>query len=520
MSTDTMTPSLEIDPMRLLAARFVLAGACVALADWLFHGHDVGLSLALFLGAMGIVAAMANPINASPHMRLVACGALLAGLLPLIEIIGIVSIAFGVMGLAVFTILMTAANGSEWRSRIRWAFKLPLHGPGWLFADLKHARALARQTEKPIPRLRSLEAWVVPAIFLTVFLWLFASANPLIERWLGEIDFTLLWNFVELDRLVFWAAIIVAIWPFIHVRAARESARKALAGAAIGGAASDPDGFLGATAILRSLVLFNALFALQTGLDIAYLWGGAALPDGMSYAAYAHRGAYPLVGTALLAAGFALVAMRPGGPAEQSTLIRPLVLAWIGQNIVLVVSSMLRLDLYVAAYSLTELRAAALVWMLLVAVGLILMIVQLQRKKPVSWLLTMNSASLALALYACCFINFPYVVAAYNVEHCREVSGAGPDLDQYYLLSLGPQAIPAIDAYARHGLSAERKEALSGHCQDSNFSYCQWRSARLGRLFDDWRGWSFRAWRLDRYLAKNSGADFGFEDGAAPRGQN
>ena len=28
----------------------------------------------------------------------------------------------------------------------------------------------------------------------------------------------------------------------------------------------------------RSLMLFNALFALQTVIDLAYLWGGAACP--------------------------------------------------------------------------------------------------------------------------------------------------------------------------------------------------------------------------------------------------
>ena len=62
---------------------------------------------------------------------------------------------------------------------------------------------------------------------------------------------------------------------------------------------------------MRSLVLFNLLFAVQTVMDVHYLWRGAALPDGMTYATYAHRGAYPLIVTALLAAGFVLVAMRP-----------------------------------------------------------------------------------------------------------------------------------------------------------------------------------------------------------------
>jgi hypothetical protein len=144
----------------------------------------------------------------------------------------------------------------------------------------------------------------------------------------------------------------------------------------------------------------------------------------MSHAEYAHRGVYPLVATALLAAGFVLIAMRPGGPAEHSRLIRPLVLAWIWQNILLVVSSILRLDLYVAAFSLTYLRLAAFIWMGLVAAGLMLILIQIILRKPNSWLVTANAATLALVLYGCCFINAPWLVATYNVEHCREVGGA------------------------------------------------------------------------------------------------
>nr|WP_280526934.1 ATP-binding protein [Rhizobium ruizarguesonis] len=64
---------------------------------------------------------------------------------------------------------------------------------------------------------------------------------------------------------------------------------------------------LGHASLLRSPLLFNALFAVQTLLDLVYLWGGADLPDHMSHAEYAHRGAYPLIATALLAAGFILV---------------------------------------------------------------------------------------------------------------------------------------------------------------------------------------------------------------------
>ena len=93
------------------------------------------------------------------------------------------------------------------------------------------------------------------------------------------------------------------------------------------------------------------------------------------------------------------------------------------------ISSIFRLDLYVAAYSLTYLRLAAFIWMGLVATGLVLMLIQIKLRKPNSWLISANAVSLALVLYGCCFINAPRLIAAYNVEHSREIGGSGPRLD-------------------------------------------------------------------------------------------
>ncbi len=68
--------------------------------------------------------------------------------------------------------------------------------------------------------------------------------------------------------------------------------------------------------------------------------------------------------------------MRPGGAAEQSKVIRPLVYLWVAQNVMLVISSILRLDLYVQTYLLTYWRVAAFIWMLLVAAGLLFIVAQ------------------------------------------------------------------------------------------------------------------------------------------------
>ena len=334
----------------------------------------------------------------------------------------------------------------------------------------------------------------MPLAFGAVFLLLFAAANPLIDSWLAAIDLSTLAAHVSVGRVAFWLLTIALVWPFVFIRRSRRlPARLAALGAA--STALAPAGacprLFGKAAILRSLVLFNLLFAVQTALDVAYLWGGVALPDGLTYAAYAHRGAYPLIVTALLAAGFVIAAMRPGGDAARSPLIRHLVFLWTGQNVVLVVSSILRLDLYVAVYSLTYLRIAAFVWMLLVGAGLVLIVARIVLDRSNAWLVAANLVSLILTLYLLSFVNFPRLIAEYNVQHSREIAGSGAGLDTCYLIALGPQAIPAIDAYVAHLGPVRVPELVDARDRLA--------VAHRVRMMN-WRAWSYDDWQLMRYL--------------------
>ena len=484
---------LEMAPARPLLMPLLSATACVALADWLFYDWQIGISLALFLGVLGAVAVAGNRVYATRTVQIVMAAIFAAGLLALIEDVNVLSVILSTLATALFVIVMTARENSSWQWNLFEAAIAPLRGPFQLAGDLFVTLQQMKQQVPEWLRMGSLIAWIVPLSVFAVFLGLFSSANPLIEHGLMQIDLRFLSNHSDLQRTLFWLLIACAIWPFIHRRIRRAPARESGPSAAVAAEPSEFDYLFGSQAMLRSLILFNALFALQTGLDLVYLWGGAALPDGLTYAEYAHRGAYPLIATALLAAGFVLIAMRPGGPAEQSRLIRPMVLVWTGQNILLVISSILRLDLYVAAYSLTYLRLAAFIWMMLVTAGLLLMLIQMILKKPNSWLVAANAATLALVLYGCCFINAPRLIASYNVEHSREAGGPGPNLDLRYLASLGSQALPVLEAHMKE------IPALWPIALDFRICLNRDRFLRLG----NWRAWGFRAWRLERYLSNN-----------------
>ena len=181
--------------------------------------------------------------------------------------------------------------------------------------------------------------------------------------------------------------------------------------------------------------------------------------------------------------------MRPGGPARDVKVIRPLVYLFVAQNILLVASSILRLDLYVQIYLLTYWRVAAFIWMLMVALGLILIVARIALERPNSWLIHANLIVLTAVLYASSLTNFAAIIANYNVSHSREAAGKGVTIDMNYLLQLGPQALPAID------------KALQLRAPDPFLV------ARRDRLADEqtrrmasWRAWDFRSWRLQRYM--------------------
>ena len=338
---------------------------------------------------------------------------------------------------------------------------------------------------------------VVPVGFTIVFVSLFAVANPVLDQWLTEAsewvgDFLMdLTEYVTFNRVLIWLVTGALCWGLLRHRGpswtlfeetARQLARPVPKPTAYDDEhpihlaaerkrersvnAPDPEHIDARTlahdddppmdmaawvtrryqnVIARCLIAMNAVFALQLTLDSRYLVFGGELPKGMTYAEYAHRGAYPLVFTALLAAVIVLVAFRPGGVSRRNVWVFRLVFLWILQNVALVISAALRLSAYVEAYSLTRLRVAAAVWMLLVAGGLVLLIWRIASDRDNTWLTRVSMAWTLCILWACTFIPFDMGIARYNAVNCREMGGSAGPIDIAYLRELGPDALPAIN---------------------------------------------------------------------------
>jgi hypothetical protein len=316
-----------------------------------------------------------------------------------------------------------------------------------------------------------------------LFLWLFTLANPVLSYWFRQIEIfvqTVMETFALMpDRLFFWLFIATTLWGVCRIRYRRKHFPEIGAGRT-----------LSLSLLARCLLLFNAVFAVQTVMDCTYLWGGATLPGGMTYAEYAHRGAYPLIATALIAGLFVLLTFRAGLPTQETTLVRRLVSVWLAQNVLLTLNSLWRLHLYVEVYSLTRLRFAAAIWMMLVSAGIILIVWRIHAGKSNAWLLNANFVTLLTCLYFCCFINFDSVISRYNAQNCLEIKGKGVSLDIAYLEQIGVESLPALISY-QQSVADPVKSARAQMAVDRL-------RGELQRDSMNWRAWTFRKYSLQQ----------------------
>ena len=464
-------------------------------ADWLFFRHPVGVSVALFICAFVAATAFAHRKLASGRTFWTSVGVLGASLLPIVLHYGLLPLLVALAGASFFLLAATGYVSFDFLDLLQKILRLLIGGPVQMIFDLTRASALLRRSDMRIFGRWQFAAWATTFGLGAVFLLLFSVANPLIQKWLSEIDPLWLLGQLDVARALFWVVCVMLSWPFLRSRLGtkgfrKKKIRRKSARPWTPQAKSTSVALMRIDQLVLPLATFNILFLVQTWLDVTYLWAGTALPAGFTYAEYAHRGAYALIFASALASGFILLIMRSGGEAERAPTIRMLVFVWMAQCTFLVVSSIHRLALYVDIYALTYWRAFALTGMVLIAVGLASIVARIAFHKSNTWLVTVNSAAAAATFYICSLVNVPAVIANYNVHHSLAFAGKGVRLDQLYLCSLGPEALPAIETYiSKEGARADYLQTCSVRLM-----------RRHRRQMSNWRGWTFYGWRLTKYL--------------------
>lgn len=450
----------------------------ITLGDVSLYQVLPGIALPLYLLSVAAAAHVFCFRTVSLRSAITAWGVLIVALIPSVDLVQALSVAFALGGMLAFVAVMTGHAGKAAASA---ALRFPMLGVITTVLDARDFAAQPRTKSDAI--LASLRDWIVPGILGLVFAGIMIVANPILDQWISKLMVDQSLALPSVDRVLFWIILVPLIWPFLRLERLRPSS----SAATIERRAFGKVWYLTGRSVTRALVLFNVIFAVQTLSDVAILWGDVALPEGMTYAQYAHRGAYPLLFAALLAGGFALLAQPflQGRP-----VLRVLLLLWISQTALLVGSSMLRLDLYIDVYGLTRMRFLAFIWMAVIGGGLILMLWQTIRGFGPGWLMSRAGELALIATYAVALINVDGLLARHNLGH-GSLTDFGREMDAYYVCGLGEGAAVAIMSY----------EAETG------YQLC---SGSYGRPEvvepSDWREWGYRNARLRSNLAQIKGA--------------
>ena len=477
--------------------------------------------------------------------------------------------------------------GWRWLGQLVMSWAMAISRP---IRDSRLARKWAHRTQGLRSRAIGIARWVwtfagifIPLLLSLVFLSLFALANPVVSDWMSRSAdkvgdfFSNLTDYVTFGRILLWYAAAFACWGLLRHRPRRASrivklgrnlitqvadlrpanatdetvdahpinlaaaqkraAQQESTEGDIEEVAAEPDkstkedvfAWLSGkytNLIVRCLIAMNLVFALQLVLDSRYLVLGQDLPEGMSYAEYAHRGAYPLIATAILAAALVLAVFRraasPSGASWRSgwslsgsrkiscSLLRRLAVAGLCR---FTPSPDPRRGGGVDAHGRRLPRT--LLW-------------RIARSRDNNWLTGWAMGWGIAVLWVCSFVPFDPLIANYNVRNCKEmVAKTRPDLVNFE--SLGPDAclqsllmrtflrrphlrLPAFEPKPSYGRGS-RVEQIEYDEEgrvvavkfvglgEELFAMRDRLSDDLDEQLDGWRGWTVRRAWLDEAVS-------------------
>ncbi|MFD7628417.1 DUF4153 domain-containing protein [Streptomyces sp. NPDC059851] len=303
-------------------------------------------------------------------------------------------------------------------------------GIRWAWAGLRsRGSGIDRGRWMPV-----IKATGVAVVLLVLFGALFASADAAFADLLGELIPDVSIGDGPVRLLLFLMAAVVALglartaaapsrWDRIEISAGKPRSRVEWA---------------------LPLIVLDLLFAGFNAVQLAVLFGGydkVLRSTGLTYADYARQGFWQLLWATLLTLAVIALALRwapRSGPADRR-LVRVVLGTLCALTLVVVASALRRMDLYVDAYGLTQLRvsvAAMELWL-----GLVIALIMASGVWGARWLPRAVVGSAAAAALAFGLMSPDGMVAEKNADRFR----ATGKIDLAYFRFLSADAVPALD---------------------------------------------------------------------------
>jgi len=268
--------------------------------------------------------------------------------------------------------------------------------------------------------------------FLIIFILLFSSADLVFQKYMSD----LVSINVEGETIVRILLVLLVSCVFVGAYSYIFNVRKEVIG--------DKERRLSIGSIESYILLgsVNLLFLLFISIQITYLFGGQSNISslGFTYAQYARRGFFELIGVAVISF-FLLLGLDKYIKRERGNnlkIFKVLSSLLVAEVVVIMISAFTRLLLYEDAYGFTTLRLYSHVFIIFLTITFALLIYKVLKNEKES------NFSLGVFLSAILFLVSMNILNpdAFIAQRNRERFNDGKKIDVYYLTTLSDDALP------------------------------------------------------------------------------
>jgi hypothetical protein len=242
------------------------------------------------------------------------------------------------------------------------------------------------------------------------------------------------------------------------------------------------------------LIVFN--YTDITTVWFSYNWDGGYLKE------FVHLGTYLLIVSLILSIAIVLYYFRGNlNFYRKNNTLKILTYIWLAQNIILIISLVIRNNIYIHHFALAYKRIGVYVFLIAALFGIYSIIIKVKNKKSYYYVIKNNTIVIyTLFIFLTC-VNWDVFIAKHNVSSYKESF-----IEMEYLLDLSDKALPYINIEPERLIKMDRVQSSSFSFKSRYISvedYSEYLKQRIDNYIESYPKRSLLEWNYADYVAYN-----------------
>jgi Leucine-rich repeat (LRR) protein len=410
--------------------------SAVALYSYLFYNQSAGINFLLF--NLFLILALLIKNGVYKNLFNIPCWLAIAGSILSSICILLYGNTLSVIA-AIISTSLVAAFSVERSSSILFAgiYSLYSYIASIAFMFIDWVEKQKRKEQEGQKKGLKIFLFILPVLISMVFFFLYRESNPLFKNFTASVNFDFItWSWVRFSLVGF-----ILIYGFFYHRSIsllKDKDLKAKNNLYSENFISTQNMLWGfkielSNEFTTGIILFsllNILLFFVNILDFQYLWLSHSLPEGLNFSESVHQGIGTLITSIVFAVLIILVYFRGSiNFYTPNKTIKILAYLWILQNAFMILSTVMRNQLYINEYSLTYKRIGVYIYLLLCLIGLFTTLIKITAAKSNWYLFRSNGWLFYGVLIISCFLNWDRMISSFNLNNSKA-------LDRDYLVRL------------------------------------------------------------------------------------